>query len=141
VVTSCDETDSAYKLFAGYKFNKNFAIEGSYVDFGEFTAKDAVSGVKARAEVDSFGIAVMGILPVAKHFDLFAKLGFHSWDTKAVATGNNVRATEDDSGTDVVYGLGASYSFTDSVAIRAEWENYDSEDDVNVISAGLTYSF
>ncbi|HEU5282508.1 MAG TPA: outer membrane beta-barrel protein, partial [Burkholderiales bacterium] len=33
-VTDCDDTDTAWKLFAGYWFNKYFAVEGGYIDFG-----------------------------------------------------------------------------------------------------------
>lgn len=30
-----DDTDTAWKLFGGYRFNKNFAIEGGFADGGE----------------------------------------------------------------------------------------------------------
>ncbi|MHB1241067.1 MAG: hypothetical protein ACYC18_11270 [Gammaproteobacteria bacterium] len=33
-ISSVDDTDFAYKLFAGYRFNPNFALEGGYVDLG-----------------------------------------------------------------------------------------------------------
>src|SRR4029077_202025 len=33
---SNDTHDTGYKLFGGYKFNKNFALEGGYFNLGEF---------------------------------------------------------------------------------------------------------
>src|SRR3989304_5933084 len=33
---SDDDRDTGYKLFGGYKFNKNFALEGGYFDLGKF---------------------------------------------------------------------------------------------------------
>src|ERR1700690_2075964 len=31
-----DNRDTGYKLFGGYKVNKNFALEGGYFDLGKF---------------------------------------------------------------------------------------------------------
>src|SRR5450759_2749828 len=31
-----DNHDTGYKLFGGYKFNRNFALEGGYFDLGRF---------------------------------------------------------------------------------------------------------
>ena len=137
--SSCDETDTAYKIFGGYQFNKHFAVEGFYTDLGEFSESDA--GIDIVAEADTFGVAFVGILPLSEQFDLFAKVGVHRWDIEVVGKGGSTVVTGDDSGTDVMYGVGASYSLTDSVAIRAEWENYSGDDDLTALSAGVTYSF
>jgi OOP family OmpA-OmpF porin len=137
--SSCDTKDTAYKIFGGYKLNKHFAVEAFYNDSGEYSASGA--DFDADAEADSFGVAFVGILPLSEQFDLFAKVGVHRWDFEAVGTVDSTVVTVDDSGTDVMYGVGASYSLTDSVAIRAEWENYSADDDITVLSAGVTYSF
>ena len=36
---SDSESDTAYKLIVGYKFNKNFAVEGGYTNLGKFDYK------------------------------------------------------------------------------------------------------
>ena len=36
--TSCDDSDSSWKIFGGYQFNKHFALEFGYADLGETTA-------------------------------------------------------------------------------------------------------
>src|SRR5205085_1339549 len=33
---SKDDSDTGYKLFGGYQFNENFALEGGYFDLGKF---------------------------------------------------------------------------------------------------------
>lgn len=41
-----DDPDTGYKLFGGYQFNKNFALEGGYFDLGKFgfTATTVLAG-------------------------------------------------------------------------------------------------
>jgi len=143
ITTKCDDSDSAYKLFGGFRFGKFVALEAFYTDLGKISA--TTTTVEAEAEEHTFGAAVVGILPVSKNFDLFAKLGVHRWDADGKGTGQNqfatVRVNVDDSGTDIMGGLGMSYSFTDSFAIRAEWENYEAGDNYDMFSAGITFGF
>jgi OOP family OmpA-OmpF porin len=32
-----EQQDTAYKIFGGYQFNRNFALEGGYFNLGKFT--------------------------------------------------------------------------------------------------------
>ncbi|MDO8827601.1 outer membrane beta-barrel protein [Methylophaga sp.] len=142
--TSCDDSDSAYKIFAGYSFTENWAVEGAYADLGEFSIDytDGSTSGKAKAELDAVSIAMVGKLPLTDDFNLFAKLGLYHSNTDASATFGGVRASDDDSSTDGLFGLGASYSLTESLAIRAEWERYmDSDADIDLMSVGLMYTF
>jgi OOP family OmpA-OmpF porin len=36
--TSCDDGDTAWKVFGGYQFNRHFALEAGYANLGEATA-------------------------------------------------------------------------------------------------------
>lgn len=36
IYTSDDDRDHGYKLFDGYQFNPNFALESGYFDLGDF---------------------------------------------------------------------------------------------------------
>ena len=46
---SIDDSDNAYKLFAGYKFNKNLAVEGGYTDLGKFSFNNTTTGPAGTA--------------------------------------------------------------------------------------------
>jgi OmpA-OmpF porin, OOP family len=80
-----DETDSAWKVYAGYRFNRHLAIEGGLVDLGEFTARTTVTSVDGlpvtpgtliiTAKTDiGFQLAGVGIWPIGPA-SVFGKLG------------------------------------------------------------------
>ncbi|MBB3192297.1 outer membrane beta-barrel protein [Halomonas cerina] len=151
-----DDSDTAYKLFAGYQFNPNFALEASYLDFGEFKANATVTdGVNtATADIDlsfeGFGIALVGKLPIQNGFSLHAKVGMFAWDGEVSGTarynGDVIYDGESGGdGTDPYYGLGAEYQIN-QVILRAEYERYELSDsgedfEIDVASASLGYRF
>ncbi len=149
---STDDNDVSYKLFAGYQFNPNFAVEASYLDFGDFDASGILNGDPARAKLsaDGFGFALVGKLPIQSGFSVYGKLGMIAWDgdlSFAFTDSNGDRwsgsASED--GTDPFYGVGAEY-IVNQLVMRAEYERYDisesGEDfEIDLISGSLGYRF
>ena len=111
-ITSCEDTDITYKVYAGAKFNRNIAGEVSYRELGEAevnTDKISAKGLSASA---------FGIYPASYNLDLFVKIGGIYWD--AERTGE-MPATS--TGADLLYGLGMNYGINSSLAVRAEYEN------------------
>lgn len=51
-VTSCDDGDTGYRVFGGYKFNRNFAVEGGYVNLGTYPASGTFLGTPFNVEVE-----------------------------------------------------------------------------------------
>lgn len=140
-----DDSDTAYKLFAGYQFNPNFALEGSYLDFGEFDANLGPKSLEASAE--GFGFSLVGKLPIQNGFSLHAKAGLIAWDGdidyRDSSTGLSASLGGD--GTDPYYGLGAEYQ-VNQVILRAEYERYELSDsgedfEIDLASASLGYRF
>lgn len=151
-----DDKDTAFKLFAGYQFNPNFAVEASFVDFGDFEASAfATDGINVasgnvKASVDGFGFALVGRLPIDAGFSVFGKLGLIAWDGKVsgVARENGTVVFEgSDSADDIdpFYGIGAEY-VVNQVMMRLEFERYDLSDsgedfEIDLISASIGYRF
>ncbi len=146
-----DDKDTAYKVFAGYQFNPNFAVEASYLDFGDYTASasDGADSANIKLGVDGFGFALVGKLPIDGGFSVFGKLGLIAWDASlsgsATIDGVTYRDTAGDSGTDPFYGAGVEYVI-DQVMVRAEFERYDLSDSgedftIDMISASVGYRF
>jgi OOP family OmpA-OmpF porin len=132
-------SDTAFKIFGGYRFNKNFAIEAFFVDAGE--PDDGPLSVDASA----FGVSAVGIIPVAAQFELFGKIGLAAWD----ADFKDPLGTYPDDGSDLTYGIGGAWILNKQVSIRAEWEFIDIEADIggavdadtDILSIGVQYNF
>ena len=149
--TSTDDSDTGWKVFAGYRFMKYLAVEGAYTDLGEFTAHSTVTSpsagiVDSSIETDAWTISALGILPLGDSFSLFGRVGVNLWSADISATGSGggvtASASDDDDGTDWVYGVGAAWNFTNNLSLRGEWERYDLGDgDVDLWSAGLSWNF
>lgn len=123
--TAFDDKDKAIKLFGGYEFNPNVAVEASYVDFGEFTGKIGTT-VTDRWEANALDLAVVGKIPLG-NFSLHGKLGLALWNVDDTFVG--ISASE--SGTGISYGLGFQYNFTKQFGLRMDWEKYTDVGDAN----------
>ncbi|NOQ88597.1 MAG: outer membrane beta-barrel protein [Gammaproteobacteria bacterium] len=128
-----DASDSAYKIFGGYNIGfiplVDFAVEASYVDFGK--PSTSLGSVEVTG-LNAFGLAGLSFGP----FGIFAKAGMISWD--ADSTFGSV--TSSDSGTDPAYGVGARFAIG-SFAVRAEYEVYDLDADLDMVSVSGVFTF
>lgn len=132
-----DEDDAAFKIFAGYHFDLpviDLGVEAGYVDFGA----PEIDTIFGQIELDTTGINLWGIAGVdAGPVNLFAKLGYVSWEVEVSAIGESV--SED--GTDLGYGAGLSFGLG-GIRIRGEIEVYDLDGaDLSMLSLGILYQF
>jgi Outer membrane protein beta-barrel domain len=131
-----DGDDTGFKVIAGFRFFKMFALEANYVDLG--SATDNVSGVDVKADTTGVDAFAVGYLPIPV-VDIFAKVGVISWNQDLSIPSI---ASSDDSGTDLAYGVGAGFAFG-SAALRAEYERFEIQDtkSVDMISLSFTWTF
>lgn len=151
----CD--NNGWKLFAGYKVNENLAIEGGYYNLGEEEADYDTDYGKMHATGEASGIGLTGVYSqeIADDLEVFGKLGAMFWTVEGEASqtisGTKVSVSDEEDGTSVLFGLGASYNINDNWGVRGEWERYtaeyedidagkDSEEDIDILSAGVTFS-
>lgn len=129
---SKDRTDTAWKLFGGYDFNKNLAIEAGYTDLGnpkyKYAGVGILAGLSAQATADqtAWFVAAKGTLPISQQFNLFGKLGVTSNHLKVSMSASlpGFSGSASKTHTDALIGVGAEYLVTKNVGIRAEYENY-----------------
>ena len=147
---SVDGKDSAWKIFGGYMFNRNFGLEAAYVDLGEvsysgtFTDAFGTAPVTGgKVEVTGFNISAIGAYPVTERFSVFGKLGFFFWEAEASDTTGGQPFFAQDNDVDLSFGVGLGYNFTRNLGVRAEWELFDniSDADVSLLSVGLLWRF
>ena len=143
---SCDDSDTALKVFGGAKLNKNFAFEASYVDMGEFIVTDGIDTF--TAEITGFNFSAVGIIPASDSVDIFGKVGMLFWDLKLALSGTFTDSLSED-GNDISFGFGANFDVNDTYAIRAEFEKFNSigkesttgESSVALLSLGAVFKF
>jgi hypothetical protein len=138
-VVGFDDDETAWKLYGGYIVDLplvDLGVEGGYVDFG--SPSDGFSGVSASADasgINLWGVAGVDIGPVG----VFGKLGAIAWDLDGRTTGL-VDQRFSKSGTDIGYGVGAKFMLF-SLEVRAEYERYDIEDGIDMVSVGVNWVF
>jgi OOP family OmpA-OmpF porin len=149
-----DSKDTGWKLLGGKKFNKNFAVEASYFNLGEFgfTAQTTPPGtLTGKIKLQGVGVDGLGILPLTDRFSAFGRLGLQYAQAKDTFTGTGAVSVSNPnpSKSSLGYkaGLGVQYDFTPSLGLRGEWENYRVNDavnnkgNINTLMVGLVYMF
>jgi OmpA-OmpF porin, OOP family len=131
---SCDDEDTGFKFFGGYKFSPNLAAEVSYIDWGSLKA--SLGAASATADLTSWGIAAVGMWPLNPQFSVFGKLGILFSEVQATGTAGSV--SDDD--TELHLGLGAIYNFTRNLGVRAELE-FANDSEARMVSIGVQYKF
>jgi OOP family OmpA-OmpF porin len=142
---SVDGSDSGIKLFGGFAFNKNIAVEMAFVDLGELAYSGICCGgtpvTNGTVETSGFNFAAVGTIPLNPSFSLFGKLGMFFWEAEAsdLTGGFPFVQTIDD--VDISYGFGASYQFNRNFGVQVEWEQYEAADSISLLSVGVVYRF
>ena len=110
-----EDDKDAYQLYTGYSFNEHFAIEGSYLDFGDY-GNDAIS-----ASTDGFTLGLRAGLPITESLNLYVKGGQLWYETDYRVT--SFRSDYENEG--LFAGLGLGYKLTENLSIKFDYTLYD----------------
>jgi len=151
-----DKSDSGFKVYGGYQFNNIVAVEGSYTDYGEFSADQSFKNKSKSFSVAAnlgysfldgqlrpFGIIGLG----------YANTSFNNYPTSTYdnSTGTYTIITPPDKGHGTIhYGLGIQYEpdILQGAGIRLAYESdiysmtferTGSEDKTYTESLGIAY--
>lgn len=113
----------------GVDVTPNFAIEGEAA-FG--VADDTILGTSVELS-HSFGIFLVGKVPVSESVDLFARAGFSSAEVDVGGT----TGSEDGA----AYGVGAQVFFTENDGVRFDYTRYDYGGDADVWAVSYVRKF
>ena len=127
---------TAYDIYAGGMWNKNFGLQFGMTDFGKMNR--AAKSVKAYG----FSVKAVGVMPLTESLGAFAKLGTMYTRTKVNTSGNEVS----DNGWGTTYGLGLNFDINTQLAAVLEWDqtNMDlagAREHVKTTSGGLKDRF
>ena len=151
---SNDDHDTGYKLFGGYKFNRNFAVEGGYFDLGRFgfTATTVPAGtLNGNIKLKGLNLDAVGILPITEKFSAFGRVGVNYAEARDSFSGtgavNVLNSNPSKREANLKFGGGLQYDFTQSLGMRLEAERYrindavGSKGDIDLLSVGVVYRF
>lgn len=156
--TTVKESDTAFRLFAGYQFNPYLAVEAAYVDLGDFRFRSTVDPAgtfQGTPSVTGEEVSAVGRYPFAERFAVYARVG--GWFSRTRTTYTGTGSVELVSGAErqkknasgLAYAVGGSYSLNSHLGLRAEWARYmdlgneltGGKTDARLISVGVTYMF
>ena len=148
-----DDRDTGGKLYGGYRFHRNFAVEGGYFDLGRssYTYNTTPAGsLSGNLRVRGLNLDLVGIVPVSDRFSVFGRVGAAYTQSRSAFSGTGavpVAASRNEKNTNLKVGLGLEYAFSERLSVRGELERYRVKDAVrsrgyiDMASVGLVYSF
>jgi OOP family OmpA-OmpF porin len=134
-VNGIDGSDggSSYKVYGGYQFTPNYALELSSVRLG-YQRDSAGNQAFARG----YSVDGVGLLPLSNGFSLLGRVGLADMKT--------ITSTGSDHGLALKVGAGVQYQLNKSTALRAEWERYrlnafDTHPNADNFTVGVKFGF
>lgn len=151
---TADDTDTGFKVFAGYRFGQFLALEGGFVDLGESVANSAPP-TPATASLSAQGgfIALLPQIPIGPVGAIFGRIGLSGIDAELTASGGGGSLSDSTGAAGLVLGVGGEIHLTDTVSVRAEWERHSFDEafqlagvsidapDIDLASASLLFRF
>jgi OOP family OmpA-OmpF porin len=130
--TQIDSHDTAWKIFGGYQFNENFAVEAAYHDLGSFKGVTTITAPAASVapgkwDATAGSLAAVGMYPLVKGLFVMGKAGLAVSELKVSVPGalyspsvNRVQP---------LLGVGLKYEFNKMFGLRAEFERFNNVGD------------
>lgn len=151
---SRDDKDTAYKIFGGYQFNPNFALEGGYFNLGKFgfTSTTVPTGtLHGQIKLQGVNLDLVGTLPLSERWSAIGRVGAQYAQARDSFSGTGAVTVLNPSPSrnEINYkvGAGVQYAVSPSFLVRAEAEHYRINDavgnhgGVNAVSVSLVFPF
>ena len=153
-----DDSNTTWKVYAGFEVNDWFAVEAGYVDLGEVITQFGATIPPTQIDAllsDTFSVhpyqgdgwMVAGVARYAfvpDQFSVVGRAGLFAWESKTtvrVISGGTGSVAGDDSGTDAMFGVGVEWQINEQWALTADWERYKLNEWLDVPSIGVKFSF
>jgi OOP family OmpA-OmpF porin len=141
-LAACGPRGKGWKMFAGYRFNRVFSFEGSFIDFDKasLTATSGTETTTVSARATALSAAAVATIPLW-NLEVFGKVGIakvKAQSGEASLSGATFKLGKNDNEAHV--GLGLAYRLTREWDVRAEFERIrDSK--IDFFSLGFQYRY
>lgn len=147
--TSCDNSDTGFKIYGGYKLSKELSVEVGYFNFGKPRATVPVAGippVDADLETTAFTAGVAYRASIATDWNLILRGGLALVSTEASARVGSFSGNDSENTAKLYVGLGVGYAITPQLTVEGSWDFTQGEIEgesfrVDLLSIGLNYAF
>jgi hypothetical protein len=134
---TCDDTDQAFKLFAGGRFNNAIGLEVGVLNIGKFNG----------GQTDGWGAdaALVAGIPIGANSAIFGKLGVIYARTEVTAPAPGLQGGKE-RGFGGRWGFGGQLGLTKEWALRADFDRYrlpfpGDHEDLETLTLGVQYTF
>ena len=139
------DSDTSFSVFAGYRFNRYLAAEVGWFDAGTMGWNQSlvyvpdlldVYNTDVDLEVTAVNATVIGILPFARIWEAYIRGGAAFYDASADQRltpsfgGATVERSVDDSGADLLFGIGIGLTLFDRAHVRLEFQSFFIDEDL-----------
>jgi OmpA-OmpF porin, OOP family len=143
----CKPKGTAYRIFAGYQFHRNFAVEVAFTDLGKASSNvpgtfDEVIKVKASEAT------LVAQYPATERFSIYGKAGIYYGHTSDDFTQSGTRRTLKEGNWNGTFGAGLQIFVWENLALRLEGQRYMKvaggsigDSDYNAYTVGLLWKF
>jgi opacity protein-like surface antigen len=145
------DSDTGWSATAGWRFNRWFALETSYLDAGTPRWDDyyvyvpdlnGVYNVEAEVDFRAVDLSAVAMLPFLDIWDVYVKAGVARYDAESrqrvvdVVTNRSFRRTFDHSDTTYTFGIGGGVTFAERARLRLEVRGMPVDRDLLVEPSG-----
>jgi OmpA-OmpF porin, OOP family len=139
--SSCDKSDTGFKLYTGFKFTPHVAGEISYTDFGKVSLGTPFASGSYGGK--ALGLGAAFFLPFAPQFTGIGRLGLAN--TEADFNGPAFSGTSDSS-IQPYFGFGLAYAITPQFSLTgsfdyARFDYANSSGSGTLLAIGVSYAF
>ena len=109
---------SSVKVYGGFQITPIWGVEAQYTDLGNRNIVATRAGVvigSGNIKASQYSLAAVGTLPLSQSFSLIGKLGVSQ---------NKVTGINSQNKSDLLAGVGVSYSINPKLAVRLEYEDF-----------------
>jgi OmpA-OmpF porin, OOP family len=143
----CKKKGTAFKIFGGYQFHRNFAVEVAFFDLGKVSSNvpgtfDEVIKVKGSEAT------LVAQYPATERFSIYGKAGIYYAHTSDDFTQSGTRRTLKEGNWNGTFGAGLQIFVWENLALRLEGQRWMKvaggsigDSDYNAYTAGLLWKF
>jgi len=144
ILSPLSQKRRAWKLGGGYRFDNNFSTALTYADLGiiELGTSAGNSAVRSIEGLSGKAISLTGAYnqPINDWINAHVKAGYSALSARSNHTTEG-EGVESGSNGDWVWGAGMSFDLNENVSLMLDWERYEFDHKVDLVTAGLRYTF